>query len=102
MTEHAVIVNFKYQHSDLALLSKLEDALKAAIIRSKVGEYDGNEFAVDGSRNAVLYVYGPDADRLFAPIEPILIGTKFMADATITRRYGPPEDGVRQVTTEIA
>ena len=49
MTEHTVIVEFTYHHTDLTPLRKLAETLGAAIHDSGVGEYDGNEFATDGS-----------------------------------------------------
>ncbi len=44
----------------------LEDSLIEAIESAGVGEYDGNEF---GAGEAVAYMYGPDADLLFATVE---------------------------------
>ena len=49
--------------------------------------------AADGS-DGFLYMYGPDADRLFAAVRPVLEGADFMRGARVTLRYGPPEDGV--------
>jgi hypothetical protein len=59
------------------------------------GEYDGNEVATDGS-DGFLYMYGPDADRLFEVIRPILEACSFMRGARMTLRYGPPSDEVRR------
>ena len=73
MTEHAVIITFHYGSTNLDRLFELEDQLEKAISEAKVGEYDGNEIAVDGSDGS-LYMYGPDADRLFAVVEPIIRG----------------------------
>ena len=33
---------------------------------------------------------GPDADRLFAAVRPVLEGADFMRGARMTFRYGPP------------
>jgi hypothetical protein len=100
MPEHAVIVRFQYGSTDLSLLFELEDKLRSAIDGAKAGEYDGNEVAVDGSDGS-LYMYCPDADRLAEVILPILEATPFMKGAKITKRYGPPEDGVREVVVEV-
>ena len=70
MTEHAVIIKFRYGSTNLDKLFELEDQLEKAISEAKAGEYDGNEIAVDGSDGS-LYMYGPDADRLLDVIEPI-------------------------------
>jgi hypothetical protein len=101
MSEQAVIIDFNYGSRDLSKLFELEDQLVAAISDANVGEYDGNQIAVDGS-DGTLYMYGPDADRLFEAVKPILEGTSFMKGAKVTRRYGPAEDGVREAHTSIA
>lgn len=93
--EHAVLVHFAYGTTDLQPLLALEAALRKAIRQSRTGEYDGNEVAVDGS-DGYLYMYGPSADALFASVRPILEATPFMRRATVTLRYGPPSDGVRE------
>jgi hypothetical protein len=99
--EHAVIVHFTYGSTDLKRLFELEHRLEAAISAAGVGEYDGNEVAVDGS-DGYLYMYGPDADKLFDVIRPILETTSFMRGAEVRKRYGPPQDGVREQVIKIA
>ncbi|MFJ4849696.1 MULTISPECIES: hypothetical protein [unclassified Streptomyces] len=49
-------------------------ALSAAVEAAGVGELGGNEF---GGGEAVLYAYGPDADALFAVLEPGLRALPF-------------------------
>ena len=93
--EHAVIVHFRYGHTNLQPIFDLEDALEAAITAAGVVEFDGNDIAQDGS-DGHLYMYGPDADRLFAAVKPILASVDFMQGATVRLRYGPPEDGVEE------
>jgi hypothetical protein len=88
--DHAVLVNFDYIGStDLTFLFSLETKLETAINSAKVGEFDGNEIAADGS-DGTLYMYGPDADRLFETVKPVLEGCSFMRSARITLRYGSP------------
>ncbi|NYZ61749.1 hypothetical protein [Luteimonas deserti] len=99
--EHAVIVHFNYGSTDLQRLFALEDELEQAISIADAGEFDGNEVATDGS-DGYLYMYGPDADKLFAAVEPVLQSSSFMAGATVTKRYGPPEDGIRKSVVKIA
>lgn len=91
MVEHAVIIDFKYGKGDMDELFAVENLLEAAISEANAGEYDGNEIAVDGS-DGTLYMYGPDADRLFDVIEPILREIPFMKGARVQKRYGPPEE----------
>lgn len=101
MVEQAVIVHFKYGSTDLTPLFNLERRLENAILKARAGEYDGNEVAIDGSEG-YLYMYGPDADRLYEVVAPILTVEPFMEGAKVKKRYGPPQDGVREVTITIA
>jgi hypothetical protein len=95
--DHAVLVNFDYIGStDLTLLFEVEKKIEAAIDAAKVGELDGNEVATDGS-DGTLYMYGPDADRLFEAVKPVLEGCSFMRNARITLRYGSPGADQRQL-----
>jgi hypothetical protein len=97
LVDHAVLVNFDYIGStDLTLLFDLETKLEAVIDAAKVGELDGNEVATDGS-DGTLFMYGPDADRLFETIRPVLEGCSFMRGARITLRYGSPGANQRQL-----
>ncbi|HEY6198158.1 MAG TPA: hypothetical protein VI231_06100 [Candidatus Binatia bacterium] len=100
MADHAVIVDFVYGKTDLEDLSVLEDQIIEAIDQNEAGEFDGNEIAVDGSE-ATLYMYGPDADRLFAAVKPVLDSSPFMRGATVRLRYGPPEAGVREIVIRL-
>jgi hypothetical protein len=87
---HAVLVNFSYTGStDLTPLFELEMDLEVEIIAANVGELDGNEVATDGS-DGMLFMYGPDADRLFETVKPVLEACSFMKDARVTLRYGSP------------
>lgn len=93
--EQAVIVQFKYTNKDLTPLFALENRLEEAINAAQAGEYDGNEVAAsDGATN--LYMYGPDADKLFQTIKPILESSEFMHDSLVILRYGPPQAGVKE------
>ena len=90
ISEQAVIVHYNLSDDEHGsteereAVFRLEDSLVTLIEGHKVGEFDGNEF---GGGEAVLYSYGPDADRLFAVIEQELRSfTARPAYATI--RYG--------------
>lgn len=86
--------------TDLTPLFALEDRLEAAITVDKSGGFDGDEIAVGGADD-FFYMYGPDADRLLATILPILEAVPFMKGAQATKRYGPPDPGVRTVVHVI-
>jgi hypothetical protein len=102
--EHAVIVHFSYYqtngHTDLQPIVELEEKLTKAISSSEVGDYDGNEVAVDG-HDGFLYMYGHDGDKLFDVVRPILESASFTKDATVTVRYGPPKDGVKRIDIKL-
>ena len=99
-SEQAVIVHFQYGKTEFQPVFDLGDALDEAIIKAGVGEYDGNEIAVDGS-DGYLYMYGPDADRLFDVVRPVLESAVFMRNATVTIRYGSPGDDVVEKRVKI-
>jgi hypothetical protein len=92
--EHAVLVTYalsdarfgqeREREAIYALTARLAEAVDAA----DAGEFDGNEF---GSGEVVLYAYGPDANRLFAAMEPQL--RAFPArPAHVVLRFGEAED----------
>lgn len=99
--EHAVIIHFSYGSTDLQPLFALEEQLEQAIAAAGAGELDGNEVAADGS-DARLFLYGPDADRLFEVVRPVLESSPLMRGARVVKRYGPPEPGVRKATVVVA
>jgi hypothetical protein len=55
-----------YEQCDLATI---EGQLTGVIQRERLGEFDGNEV---GGSGATLYMYGPDAERLFSGIQATL------------------------------
>ncbi|MDR3501608.1 MAG: hypothetical protein P4L79_03405 [Legionella sp.] len=99
-SEQAVIVHFLYKSDNLMPLFTLEEQLIAAVKTADVGEYDGHEIATN-YRDGYLYLYGPDADRLFETIVPILKAQNFMLGARITKRYGPPADRSRETVIQL-
>lgn len=98
--EQAVIVHFQYGSTDLSEVFAIEEELEAKISSAQAGEYDGNEMAADGT-DGYLYMYGPDADKLFQTVKSVLESRPFLQGATVTRRYGPPEGDVPEVTLSI-
>ena len=100
VSEHAVIIRFEYGATGLDPLHELEDTLTEVIESQGVGEYDGHDIAVDGS-DGTLYMYGPDADRLFSAVKERLLATPVLKNAIATLRYGPPEDGVPEVEVNL-
>jgi hypothetical protein len=98
--EHAVIAHFGYGSTDPEPVFALSDLLEQAISAADVGEFDGNGLAADGTDGS-LYMYGPDADRLFAVVRPILESAPFMRGAQVKLRYGPAGSGAREQVVSI-
>lgn len=98
--DHAVLVYFEYGSTDLSKLFAVEEALERVIADAEVGEFDGNEIAMDGS-DGTLFMYGPDADALFAAIRSTLEEVPFMKGARVVLRYGPPEPGTFEQTVTL-
>lgn len=73
-----------YERYDLATL---EHQLLEAIESASVGEFDGHEFR---SNHVVLFMYGPNAEKLFTTIEPILRVYPLCKNAKIEIRPGGP------------
>ncbi len=81
-----------YENYDLAML---EDQLSEALRESGSGEVDGNEI---GQGEAIIFLYGANADQIFSDIEPVLRGNPLCQNARIRIRYGSPgspEKGIR-------
>jgi hypothetical protein len=98
--DHAVIILFQYGKSDLQPILDFKDKLERTINEARVGRLDGIDIA-EGGGDGYLYMYGPDADRLFSVIRHILESSAFMNGATIRLRYGPPEVGVKEKEVKI-
>ena len=94
LAEQAVIVHLTVETGREIALDEIEDPLIEAIDRAQVGEFDGNEIGPDA---ATLYMYGPDADRLFAVVEPILRRASLPAGSQAVVRYGGPGSEERRV-----
>ncbi len=60
-----------------------------------MGVYDGHEF---GPTEVTLFMYGPDAERLFAGVEPTLRGYPLCTNAKVIIRRGAPGAPERELT----
>ena len=98
-SEQAVLVHLDctglpehvYEQYDLATI---EDTLIEVIKRDQLGKFDGNEIGLD---EATLYMYGPDAERLFAGIESTLREYPLCQGARVEIRRGAPGAPLREV-----
>ena len=98
-SEQAVIVRVPYAGVDLGPLHAIEQRLTAAIAQAGVGTLDGDELTP--GVDATLYAYGPDADRLYAAMRPVLEGEPLMHGATATLRYGIWHEGMRETQLTV-
>ncbi|WP_257168372.1 hypothetical protein [Bradyrhizobium sp. SRS-191] len=93
--EQAVIVHLPLKEGqfgserECADIADLADRLSKAIDDHNVGEFDGDEF---GGGRCVLYMYGPNADRLFEVIAPVLKTTPSVRGGFVIKRYGEARD----------
>jgi hypothetical protein len=98
--EHDVLVKLRLSNRTMgtaaeradieALAQTLEDAVAAA----GVGEFDGDEY---GGGDCTLFFAGPDADRLFAVLQPLLHRHPLGRGATVVMQYGGGEPVRRQI-----
>lgn len=80
-----------YKEFDLATI---EDRLVDVILAGQLGEFDGNEI---GRTETTLFMYGPNAELLFAGIESTLRGYPLCQGARVEIRRGGPGAQVREV-----
>jgi hypothetical protein len=99
--EQAVIVHLPLSDDEFGSAEEretifaFEDQIEQAIEKASAGEFDGNEF---GGGECVLYMYGPDADRLLAAVEPLLRGFPPAVGGHAIKRYGTASDpGAKEV-----
>ncbi|MBP1852504.1 hypothetical protein [Rhizobium halophytocola] len=94
--EHALIVHLPLIDAPFGsgrereIIAGLADELQNAIGESSLGEFDGEEF---GGGRCVIYMYGPDADLLFAVVEPIWRAAPLARGGLAIKRYGKAEEG---------
>ena len=103
MEEHCVIVHLalsgdRGSAEQVDAIHVLSDALEEAIEEHDAGEFDGDEF---GGGECTLYMYGPDADKLFEAIRKPLVSSPLAKGGYVLKRYGPPVEGVKEVRVEL-
>lgn len=97
--DQAVIVSIKTDQLDWDLVMDLEEKVEDALAASGVGELDGNDVG-QGEYN--IYMYGPDADRVWEVAEPVISASGFPipAGSSVLRRYGDVNDDEARVVRE--
>ncbi len=94
MAEHALILTLGLGGSslpneeELTAVRDLEREVEAALAVDDVGELDGDEF---GGGSVTIYLYGRDADQMFASVEGIV--RRFPSTSrSAYLRYGDVDD----------
>ena len=93
--EHAVIVHLKLSDGKFGTsdeqetIGELQDEIADAIDEANAGEFDGDEF---GQGECVLFMYGSDADVLFAAVKPVLEASPCAKSGYAIKRYGEASD----------
>lgn len=95
--EQAVIVEFKYGYPNLDRLFEVDSQLELAVEKAGVGIHDGHDIAA-GLSEGSYFLFGPDADKLYQTIRPILESQDFTKSAKVTLRYGPPDEDAPEKT----
>ena len=91
---HLDAVGLPEETYDAYDVGTLEDRLEEAISSAEAGEFDGNEF---GPEEVVLFMYGPDAERLFTVVEPVLRDYPLCRGAKVRIRSGGPGSPEREL-----
>ena len=100
--QQAVIASFEVSDADggsaedVGDLDDLEERLMQTIEESMVGEFDG---IGRGMGVLEIYMYGPDAEALWAVVEPILRSFPANPGSFVVKRYGPP--GTAEVRMDL-
>lgn len=96
--QHAVLIHVAApEKPDEFGLDLIEDPLMEVLEGSDVGEYDSNEI---GWEDAVIYLYGRDADRHLKAVLPTLRASPLPRGSYAINRYGEP--GAQERRVELA
>jgi hypothetical protein len=87
--EQAVVVNVPLHgaRGDFAYLQDLGERLAERVDSAGVGVFDGDLIGLD---QGVLYLYGPDADRLWEAVEDLVREASLPAGSYVLKRHGGP------------
>lgn len=95
MADQAVIAHLKLSDGGFGTpaerqeLMSFEPRIEEAIKAAGAGVFDGDEF---GAGECVWYMYGPDADTLFAAVEPIIREASTRPGGFVIKRRAAPGD----------
>jgi hypothetical protein len=75
-----------------AVVHRFTDKLASVIEEQRAGVFDGDEY---GNGQGALFMYGPNADRLFDVVYPLLSAWELLRGGHAIKRYGMPERSER-------
>ena len=100
-SEQAVLIHISTSGVDPRHVFNVEDDLTASVDGQGLGEVDGNDVALDGSE-VIYYIYGPDADAIFAAVEPVIRRFPPGSGSYAIKRYGEADDpDAREVRLDL-
>lgn len=94
--EHALLLHIKLANDqfgdpdEVGVMHALQDEIESALAAAGAGELDGDEF---GGGLCTIYIYGPDADAMWAAVAPVLEKRPFRKGSVAVKRYGGPGSG---------
>jgi hypothetical protein len=80
--EFAAIHFTEYGNTNLERIYSVSDELDKALKGTNLGELDGHMLAVTGS-DGFLFLFGPDAQKLYEYVKPIILKTPFLQNAKV-------------------
>lgn len=93
--QHAVFVCLQFpigaleKKSRLDAVFDLDDVLMTIVEKTNVGNYDGHEFCEAPDEESVtFFMYGPDADKIYEAICPVLLFLPKLPGSYVLKRYG--------------
>jgi hypothetical protein len=97
--EEAVLIFLEGHGPDDAVyqtydLSTLEDLLIEQIEPDGIGELDGHE---TGPTQTTIYLYGPNAEKLFSRVQPVLASYPLCQNSRAVVRRGGPGSSQREI-----
>jgi hypothetical protein len=82
-----VIVQFFYGIEDISELHHMEERLRQLIHETGVGQYHGHEISLDFG-DGYLFILGPNAEKIYTCVKPLLESYYFMDKSIATVRSG--------------
>lgn len=101
-TEEFLTIHFTdYGNANLNRVFEVSDEIKEALHESRLGEFDGNLLAVDGS-DGYLFLFGPNVRELYESIKPILLRTTIFKNADIRLGFQGGKKAIHEKLLQVS